>query len=89
MERKLVNNWKIILCVIHVRPIMYKSSLHFIYCIIRFKNWFKRFAIWDINISTKFSVVLQSFCQNQNPDQDQDENHYFTLDFNTRTIVYT
>ena len=46
MEHKLVNNWTIIFIVIHVRGIMYKSSSHFIYCIIWFKNGLKPFSIW-------------------------------------------
>ena len=36
---------------------------------------------------TKFGVVPHSFCKNQNPVQDQD--HDFTLVFNTRTTFYT
>ena len=41
-----------------------------------------------LKIPTKFGVVPQSLFQNQNPfqNEDQDENHDFTLDFNTRTI---
>ena len=41
--------------------------------------------------STKFGIVPQSFCQNQNPvqDQDQDQDHDFTLDFNTRPTFHT
>ena len=40
-----------------------------------------------IKIPTKFGVVLKSFCQNQNPVQDQD--HDFTLYFNTRPTFHT
>ena len=35
-------------------------------------------------LPTKFGVVPQSFCQNQNPVQDQDQDHDSTFDFNTR-----
>ena len=44
-----------------------------------------------LKIPTKFSVVLQSIYQNQNPvqDQDQDQDHDFTLDFNTKPTFYT
>ena len=38
-------------------------------------------------IPTKCGVVSQSFYQNENPVQDQD--HDFTMDFNTRTTYYT
>ena len=34
-----------------------------------------------------FFVVPRSFCENRNPHQDQDQD--FTLDFHTRTILYT
>ena len=37
-----------------------------------------------LKIPTNFGVVPQSFCQNQNPVQDQDQDHDITLDFNTR-----
>ena len=40
----------------------------------------------SLKIPTKSGVVPQSFYQNQNPDQDQD--HNFTLDFNTRTKFF-
>ena len=44
-----------------------------------------------LKIPTKFSVVPQSFFQNQNPvqDEDQDQDHDFTLDFNTRPTFQT
>ena len=44
-----------------------------------------------LKIPTKFSAVPQSFFQNQNPVQveDQDQDHYFTLDFNTRPTFHT
>ena len=43
-----------------------------------------------LKIPTKFGVVPQSFCQNQNPVeyQDQDQDHDFTLDFNTITTIF-
>ena len=40
-----------------------------------------------LKISTKFGVAPQSFCENQNSVQDQD--HDFTLDFNTRPTFHT
>ena len=40
-------------------------------------------------IPTKFGVALQSFCENQNSVQDQDQDHDFTLDFNTRPTFHT
>ena len=45
--------------------------------------------IYILKITTKFCVVSQRFRQNQNPVQDQDEDHDFTLDFNTRPIFHT
>ena len=44
-----------------------------------------------LKIATEFGVVPKSFCQNQNPvqDQDRDQDHDFTLDFNTRPIFHT
>ena len=44
-----------------------------------------------LKILTKFSVVPQSFFQNQNPvqDEDQDQDHDFTLDFETRPTFHT
>ena len=44
-----------------------------------------------LKIPTKFGVVPQSFCQNQNPvkDQDQDQDHDFTLDLNIRPTFHT
>ena len=40
-----------------------------------------------LKTTDKFGVVPQSFCENQNPVQDQD--HGFTLDFNTRPTFHT
>ena len=57
-----------------------------------------RISLWNsletvifyiLNIPTKFGAVPQSFCRNQNPVQDQDQDHDFTLDFNTRPTFYT
>ena len=52
---------------------------------IKFNN--KKLYLYILKIPTKFDIVPWSFCQNQNPIQDQD--HNFTLDFNTRTTFYT
>ena len=41
--------------------------------------------LYIIKIPTKFGIALQSFCENQNSDQD----HNFTLDFNTRPTFRT
>ena len=43
--------------------------------------------LYIFKIPVKLSVVPQSFCQNENPvqDQDQEQNHDCTLVFNTRT----
>ena len=43
--------------------------------------------LYMLEISTKFSVAPQSFCENQNSVQDQD--HDITLDFNTRPTLHT
>ena len=43
--------------------------------------------LYILKIPTKFGVVSQSFCQNQNPDHDQ--NHDFTSHFNTITTLHT
>ena len=42
-----------------------------------------------LKIPTKFGVVPRSFRQNQNPVQDQDQDHDFTLDFKTRPTFHT
>ena len=44
-----------------------------------------------LKILTKFGVVPQRFCENQNPVQDQDQyqDHDFTLNFNTRPTFHT
>ena len=42
-----------------------------------------------LKIPTKFGVLPQSFYQNQNSFQDQDQDHDFTLDFNTRPTFHT
>ena len=44
-------------------------------------------SLYILKISTKFGVAPQSFCENQNSNQDQD--HDFTLDFNTRPKFHT
>ena len=47
--------------------------------------------LYILKLVTKFGVALQSFCENQNYGQDQDQNpdHDFTLNFNTRPTFYT
>ena len=42
-----------------------------------------------LKLPTKFGSVSQSFCRNLNPAQNQNHDHDFTLDFNTRTTFYT
>ena len=42
-----------------------------------------------LKILTKFDVALQSFCENQNSPQNQDQDHNFSLDFNTRLTFHT
>ena len=44
-----------------------------------------------LKITTKFGVVSQNFCQNQNPVQNQvqDQDHDYTLGFNTRPTFHT
>ena len=60
---------------------------------IRISQWnsFKKVMLHILKIPTKFDVVPQSFCQNQHPvqDQNQDRDHDFTLDFNTRPTFHT
>ena len=41
----------------------------------------------ELKIPTKFGVILQSFCENENSIQDQD--HDFTFNFNTRPTCHT
>ena len=43
--------------------------------------------LYILKIPTKSGVVLQSFSDNKNSAQDQD--HDFTLDFNTRPTFHT
>ena len=47
--------------------------------------------LYIVKILTKFGVALQSFCENQNSVQnhDQDQDHDFTLDFNTGYTFHT
>ena len=44
--------------------------------------------LWILKVITRFGGVPQSFFQNENPVQDQDQDHNFTLDFNTGTTFY-
>ena len=59
-----------------------------------------RISLWNslekvirymLKITTKFSVALHSFCENQNSvqNEDQDQDHDITLDFNTRPTFHT
>ena len=43
--------------------------------------------LFILKIPTKFSVILQSFRQNQHPEHDQD--HDFTFNFITKATFYT
>ena len=50
-------------------------------------NSFDKVILYILKIPTKFGVTPQSFFENQNSVQDQD--HDFTLDFNTRPTFHT
>ena len=52
-------------------------------------NSFEKVIFYILKIPTKFGVAPQSFCENQNTVQDQDQDHEFTLDFNTRPTFHT
>ena len=54
-------------------------------------NSLERVILHILKISTKFGVAPQSFCENRNSvqDQDLDQDHDFTLDFNTRPTFHT
>ena len=54
-------------------------------------NLLEKVILYMLKISTKFGVAPQSFCGNQNSvqNQDQDQNHDITLDFNTRPTFHT
>ena len=45
--------------------------------------------LYVLNIATKFGVLPQIFCENQNPVQNQGQYYDFTLDFNTRPEFHT
>ena len=45
--------------------------------------------LYILKIPTKFGGALQSFCENINSVQDQDQDHDFTLDVNTRPTFHT
>ena len=49
----------------------------------------EKVILYILKISTKFGCALQSFCENQNSVHDQDQDHDFTLDFNTRPTFHT
>ena len=54
-------------------------------------NSFEKVILYKLKIPTKLGVAPQSFCENPNSvqDQDQDQGHVFTLDFNTRPPFHT
>ena len=54
-------------------------------------NSLEQVILHILKISTKFGVAPQSLCENQNSvqDQDLDQDHDFTLDFNTRPTFHT
>ena len=54
-------------------------------------NSLEQGILYILKISTKFGVGPKSFCKNQNSvqDQDLDQDHDFTLDFNTRPTFHT
>ena len=52
-------------------------------------NSSEKFILYLLKMYTKFGVAPQSICENQNSVQDQDQNHDFTLDFNTRPTFHT
>ena len=54
-------------------------------------NSLQRVILYIVKISTKFGVAQQSFCKNRNSvqDQDFDQDHDYTLDFNTRPTFHT
>ena len=54
-------------------------------------NSLEKVIPYILKISTKFGVAPQDFCENQNSvqEKDQDQDHDFTLDFNTRPTFHT
>ena len=52
-------------------------------------NLLEKVILYIREISTKFGVAPQSFCENQNFVQDQDQDHDITLDFNTKPTFHT
>ena len=52
-------------------------------------NSLEKVILHILKISTKFGVAPQGFCENQNSVQDQNQDHDFTLDFNTRPTFHT
>ena len=54
---------------------------------ISLSNSLEKVILYMLQISTKFGVAPQSFCENQNSVQNQD--HDITLDFNTRPTFHT
>ena len=54
-------------------------------------NSLQKVILYMLKISTKFGVAPQSFCENKNSvqNQDHDQDHDITLDFNTRPTFQT
>ena len=54
-------------------------------------NSLEQVILYVLKISTNFGIAPQSFCENQNSvqDRDLDQDHDFTLDFNTRPTFHT
>ena len=54
-------------------------------------NSLEKVILYILKISTMFGVAPQSFCENRNSvqEQDLDQDHDFTLDFNTKPTFHT
>ena len=54
-------------------------------------NLLEKVILYMLEVSTKFGVAPQSFCENPNfsQNQDQDQDHDIILDFNTRPTFHT
>ena len=93
MEHKLVNNWRIIFRDIHVREIMYKSSSHFIHCIIWLKNGLKCFAIWgggvhsQRNDNESLNLFLVIYLHGACEQERQESNAYPAVEYWWRHLV--
>ena len=51
-------------------------------------NSLEKVILYILKILTKFGVAPQSFCENRYSVQDRDQDHDFTLDFNTRPTFH-